>query len=68
MPDPTTELRPQNQEIGTQTVPRSHRIDIPNGLHHVTQRGLKRRNIVLDDDDCGHWWRLFKRAARRCRG
>ena len=40
-------------------MPRSHRIDIANGLHHVTQRGLERRNIVLDDDDRSHWWRLF---------
>ncbi len=28
-------------------MPRSNRIDIANGLHHVTQRGLERRNIVL---------------------
>ena len=47
-------------------MPRSHRIDIANGLHHVTQRGLERRNIVLDDDDRSHWWRLFERVARRC--
>ena len=48
-------------------MPRSRRIDIANGLHHVTQRGLDRRNIVLDDDDRSHWWRLFERVARRCR-
>ena len=48
-------------------MPRSHRIDVANGLHHVTQRGLDRRNIVLDDDDRSHGWRLFERVARRCR-
>ena len=47
-------------------MPRSHRLDVANGVHHVTQRGLDRRNIVLDDDDRSHWWRLFERVARRC--
>ncbi len=47
-------------------MPRSHRFDVANGLHHVTQRGLERRNIVLDDDDRSHWWWLFERVARRC--
>lgn len=47
-------------------MPRSHRLDIANGLHHVTQRGLERRNIVLNEDDRSHWWRLFERVARRC--
>ena len=65
--DPRTETRPQNQAIWAQIVPRSHRIDIPNGLHHVTQRGLERRNIVRDDGDRSPWWRLFERVARRCR-
>ena len=48
-------------------MPRSHRLDVANGVHHVTQRGLDRRNIVLDDDDRSHRWRLFERVARRCR-
>ena len=48
-------------------MPRSNRIDLPSGLHHVTQRGLERRNIVWDDDDRSHWWRLLERVARRCR-
>ena len=47
-------------------MPRSHRLDVANGGHHVTQRGLDRRNIVLDDDDRSNWWRLFERVARRC--
>ena len=29
-------------------------------------RGLERRNIVLDDDDRAIWWSLFERVARRC--
>jgi REP-associated tyrosine transposase len=48
-------------------MPRSNRIDIANGLHHVTQRGLDRTNIVRDDDDRSHWWRLFDRIAIRFR-
>lgn len=48
-------------------MPRSNRIDIANGVHHVTQRGFERRNIVLNDTDRGHWWRLFGRIAVRCR-
>ena len=47
-------------------MPRSLRLDIVNGLHHVTQRGLERRDIVLNEDDRSHWWRLFERVARRC--
>ena len=47
-------------------MPRVNRIDIANGVHHVTQRGLERRNIVLNDDDRSHWWRLFDRVATRC--
>ncbi|MES2790558.1 MAG: transposase [Planctomycetota bacterium] len=48
-------------------MPRSNRIDIANGLYHVTQRGLERRNIVLNEDDRSHWWRLFDRVACRFR-
>src|SRR4051812_606910 len=48
-------------------MPRSSRIDVANGLHHITQRGLHRTNIVLNDDDRSHWWRLFERVALRCR-
>lgn len=47
-------------------MPRANRIDIVDGIHHVTQRGLERRAIVLDDTDRSHWWRLFARVARRC--
>ena len=47
-------------------MPRSNRLDIANGLHHVTQRGLDRANIVRDNDDRSHWWRLFDRVAVRC--
>ena len=44
-------------------MPRTHRLDVANGVHHVTQRGVDRRNIVLDDDDRSHWWRLFERRV-----
>ncbi|MDB5339319.1 MAG: hypothetical protein JWN70_4938, partial [Planctomycetaceae bacterium] len=56
-----------NPRRSTPKMPRSNRIDIANGVHHVTQRGFERRNIVLDDTDRSHWWRLFERIALRCR-
>ena len=31
------------------------RIDIPNGLTHVTSRGLERREIVYEDRVREHW-------------
>lgn len=46
-------------------MPRSNRNNMANGLHHVTQRGLQRAKIVLNDDDRRHWWRLFDRVALR---
>jgi len=46
-------------------MPRANRIDIADGVHHVTQRGLERMNIVRNDDDRSHWWRLFDRVAVR---
>ena len=42
------------------------RIDIPNGLYHVTSRGWERRRIVHDDDDRAGWLRLLERVAVRC--
>ncbi|MEI8021664.1 MAG: transposase [Schlesneria sp.] len=46
-------------------MPRANRIDIANGVHHVTQRGLERMKIVRSDEDRSHWWRLFDRVAMR---
>lgn len=46
---------------------RRPRIEIENGLFHVTNRGLERRNIVHDDHDRGEWLRLLGRVATRCR-
>ncbi len=42
------------------------RIDIENGLYHVTSRGWERRAIVRDDADREHWLRLLERVAVRC--
>jgi putative transposase len=47
-------------------MPRANRIELPNSVHHITQRGFERRPIVIDDDDRSHWWRLFDRVALRC--
>jgi REP element-mobilizing transposase RayT len=47
-------------------MPRQPRIDIPNGVHHVMNRGLERRDIVRSDDDRNIWWSLFERVALRC--
>jgi len=41
------------------------RIDIPNGLYHVTSRGWERRVIVRDDNDRERWLRLLQRVAVR---
>ncbi len=45
---------------------RKPRIDIADGVQHVMNRGLERRDIVRDDDDRAIWWSLFERVARRC--
>ncbi|MCU0978342.1 MAG: transposase [Pirellulaceae bacterium] len=37
-----------------------------NGLFHVTNRGVDRRDIVLDDHDREEWPRLLDRNATRC--
>jgi REP element-mobilizing transposase RayT len=42
------------------------RIDIENGLHHVTSRGWERRVMVRNDADCQHWLELLDRVAVRC--
>ncbi|MBN2580614.1 MAG: transposase [Pirellulales bacterium] len=41
------------------------RIDIENGLYHVTSRGWERRAIVRDDGDRRHWLDLLARVALR---
>jgi len=43
------------------------RIDIPDGVYHVTSRGLERRKIVLDDRDRRKWLELLGKAATRRR-
>lgn len=42
------------------------RFPIENGLFHVTNRGVDRRDIVLDDHDREAWQRLLDRNATRC--
>ena len=47
-------------------MPRKPRLNIPNGVYHVTQRGLEKRDIVRDDTDRKEWLRLFNRQATQC--
>ena len=46
---------------------RQPRLEIPGGLYHVTNRGVERGNIVINDDDRRTWLRLLDRVATRCR-
>ena len=48
-------------------MPRQPRINIADGVYHVTNRGLEQRAIVRDDKDRRDWKRLFARVAVRCR-
>jgi len=41
------------------------RIDIPDGIFHVTSRGLEQRPIVADGADRARWTDLLDRVARR---
>ena len=43
------------------------RIDMPDGIYHVTSRGLERRRIVRDDADRERWVGLLDRVATRRR-
>jgi REP element-mobilizing transposase RayT len=42
------------------------RIDIEDGLYHVTSRGWERRAVVRDDRDRQRWLELLDRVAARC--
>ena len=41
------------------------RVDMPDGIYHVTSRGLDRRVIVRDDVDRDKWTDLLDRVAVR---
>jgi len=43
------------------------RIELPNGVYHVTSRGLERRAVVRDDHDRERWTDLLDRVATRHR-
>jgi hypothetical protein len=42
-------------------MPRQPRLNIADGVYHVTQRGIERRNIVREDRDRHEWFRLLDR-------
>ncbi len=44
------------------------RIEIENGIYHVTSRGWERRVIVSDDRDRHKWLELLDRVALRLDG
>lgn len=46
-------------------MPRRPRLEVPNTPFHVTQRGVNRCAIFLDDDDRRHFLRLLRAAADR---
>ena len=45
---------------------RSLRIEIENGIYHVTTRGWERRVLVRDDRDRHEWFKLLDRVVVRC--
>ena len=47
-------------------MPRKPRLNIVDGVYHVTQRGLEKRDIVRNDTDRQEWLRLFHRQATQC--
>ena len=47
---------------------RQPRLNIAEGVDHVTQRGVEQRDIVVDDEDCQEWQsgadvRLLRRSC-----
>ncbi len=47
-------------------MPRRLRIEMPDGVYHVLNRGVLKSDIVIDDEDRHEWFRLFNRIAIRC--
>ena len=47
---------------------RALRFDVANSLHHVTNRGLERRDIVRDDKDRQELVRLLGRVVGTAAG
>jgi len=51
---------------GSACMARPLRIDVAEGLYHVTVRGWERRSIVRSDRDREDWLRLLETNATRC--
>jgi putative transposase len=45
---------------------RQPRRELPDGVFHVTTRGVNGEDIVLDDEDRTNFVRLLRATARRC--
>ncbi|HUG71206.1 MAG TPA: helix-turn-helix domain-containing protein [Pirellulaceae bacterium] len=48
-------------------MPRTPRLNVPDGVYHVTNRGVDRQAIVRDDRDRWKWFDQFSDAATACR-
>jgi len=46
-------------------MPRRPRLELANGIHHVTQRGNARQTIFVDDSDCRLFLRLLGCAVKQ---
>lgn len=46
-------------------MPRQRRSDLPDGVYHVTARGVARELIFVDDDDCRAFLRLLADVVAR---
>jgi len=57
----------QRQSVYTVGMARPLRIEVPDGIYHVTSRGLERREIVRDDRDREKWHGLLATVAVRRR-
>ena len=47
-------------------MPRRLRIEMPDGVYHIMNRGVAKSDIVRNDQDRQDWFRLFQRVALRC--
>jgi putative transposase len=65
-PIPSMLTNPENSQIqplANSTMPRGQRLDIPHTPLHVTQRGVNRGAIFVDDDDRQHYLVLLAESA-----
>ena len=64
---PTFQLDGKRRDRYLGGMARPLRIEMPNGVYHVTSRGLERRAIALDEKDGRKWLELLDAVATRRR-